>query len=110
MMTKKQLLTAPALPTPCNANATPFNANGTPCVTSTSSTLVERLAATSAVRRLADLYSHLLEETVSPRRTLHLVHAQVAALALFFPIDMPASARLLCLAWFGIACLQCKAH
>lgn len=90
-MTKKQLLTAPA----CGNTTSSASSN-------------VNISSTSLLQRLASLYTTLLEEPVSPRRALRFVHAQLAAVALFLPIDMPELARLLCLAWFALACMQCK--
>ncbi len=52
--------------------------------------------------RLAGLYSELMGERISPRHTLHILHAQTALLAAVFPIEMPAALRLAALAWAGI--------
>lgn len=74
------------------------------------SALLERLERTKAVERLADFYSKLLEERVTARCTLHLLHAQVAGLFLIFPVDASVAYRMVCLAWLALACLQCKRH
>lgn len=67
----------------------------------------EWLTRTKAVRSLARLYSLLLEEDITPTRTLHLLHAQIAAIAAICPAGMPTILRLLCLVWAGIAIRRC---
>ncbi len=60
------------------------------------------------IRTLSRIYSILLEEPVSPRQTLKLLHVQLAALCLVMPADMPLGLRALFLLWTGVALLQCK--
>ena len=71
--------------------------------------LLERLETTALVVRLSQIYSGLLEERVSARRTLKLVHAQVAMGALLILGGLSGiTAILLCL-WTVLAVWQCKA-
>jgi len=69
--------------------------------------LTGMLARTKAIRSLSRLYSLLLEEDITPVRTLHLLHAQVAAIIALCPAGMPAGMRLLCLAWAAVAIKRC---
>ncbi len=62
----------------------------------------------TCVKQLAHIYSVLLEEPVSNRRTLKFLHAQVAAFFLILPADMPFGLRALFLLWTGLACWQCR--
>lgn len=69
----------------------------------TSASLVDRLAELQCVRSLAEMYSGLMEETITPHFTLHLIHAQVATFAAIAPFDMPILARLATMVWMGAA-------
>lgn len=68
---------------------------------------LDLLARAKAIRLLARLYSALLEEEITPVRTLHLLHAQIAAIVAICPAGMPAALRLLCLVWAGLAIKRC---
>lgn len=70
--------------------------------------LMARIEGARCVKQLADLYSRLLEEPVSPRRTLKFLHAQVAVLALIFPMSFPFGPRLIFLVWAALAVWQCR--
>jgi len=70
--------------------------------------LLARIGSQAWLRRLAAVYSFLLEEEVGPRRTLRLLHAQVAAMSAVLPADMPLALRALLLAWAFLACRQCR--
>ncbi len=83
-----------------------FAADSSPNRKATS--LIGRIENLRAVRSLAAAYSSLLEETVTPRRTLKLVHAQMAAALFLLPADMPTGLRLLLIAWAALACWQCR--
>ena len=50
-----------------------------PCV---SLNLRRRLCESAAICRLSEIYSDLLEEKITPDRTLRLIHAQIAVFAL----------------------------
>lgn len=70
--------------------------------------LVIALESLGFVKALAAIYSGLLEETVSPRRTLHLLHAQVACLILVFPAALPLLVRVLLFVWAVLAVRGCR--
>lgn len=70
--------------------------------------LLSRLERLTVVRRLAALYSFLLEETVTPRRALRLLHAQTAILMFIFPVSMSLGLRALLLLWVALACRSCR--
>lgn len=65
------------------------------------------LEARKWVCRLFAVYSALLEERVSARRTLRLVYAQAVVALLLFPADFALSLRLLLLLWAALAVWQC---
>lgn len=69
--------------------------------------LLATLEQLGAVRRLADVYSRLLEERVTPRQTLHLVHAQLACFALLLTASAPWAFYVLELAWTALAVKGC---
>lgn len=54
------------------------------------------------MERLADYYSDLLEENISPKQAKFLLVAQIAAFLVIFPCETPLLFRLGCLAWFGL--------
>lgn len=60
------------------------------------------------VNKLATLYSKLLEEPVSPRRTLHFVNAQVAAFLLLSACNASAVTLSLLTIWAGAAIYGCR--
>lgn len=70
--------------------------------------LLARIESQAWLRKLASVYSFLLEEEVGPRRTLHLLHAQIAVMLLTLPADMPVALRALLLAWACLAARQCR--
>ena len=76
---------------------------------SRSFSLLERLETTAWVVRLSRIYSDLLEEKVSARRTLKLVHAQVAAGTLLLLGGLSTMAAILLCVWTLLAVWQCKA-
>ena len=72
--------------------------------------LASRLENLRPVRWLSGLYSKLLEEHVSPRRTLRLVHAQVGLAALLILGGSSVVMAALLTAWTCLAMWQCKAE
>lgn len=70
--------------------------------------LLARLESSHCIKRLADTYSRLLEEPVTPRRTLRLLHAQLAGLMLVFPVNFHPGVRFLFLMWMVLAIWQCR--
>lgn len=71
--------------------------------------LLARLETTSLVVRLSRIYSGLLEEKVSARRTLKLVHAQLAMAALLLVGGVSTVVAILLSIWTVLAVWQCKA-
>ena len=71
--------------------------------------LLTRLETTSLVVRLAQIYSSLLEEKVSARRTLKLVHAQLAMGALLLVGGLSTVVAIMLSIWTVLAVWQCKA-
>ena len=67
-----------------------------------------RLESTSLVVRLSKIYSGLLEEKVSARRTLKLVHAQLAMGALLLVGGVSTVVAILLSIWTVLAVWQCK--
>lgn len=65
----------------------------------TSFDIIDAIANTSIICTLAAMYSGLMEETISPRLTLHLVGVQVAAFFTIMPTEMALFTRVACLAW-----------
>lgn len=70
--------------------------------------LVLVLESLGFVKALAAIYSTLLEETVSPRRTLHFIHAQLACIMLVLPIACPLLVHALLFVWAVLAVRGCR--
>ena len=73
--------------------------------------LKQYLCECAAVKYLADIYSNLLKEKVSPWRTLHFVHAQMAIFSLILFGGASVLGTLLLLVWTLFAFLsaaKCK--
>ena len=62
--------------------------------------LTELLASLKPIRTLAEMYSGLMEEEISPRLTLHLLNVQLAAFFTIMPAELLVFTRILCLVWF----------
>ncbi|MCQ2221540.1 MAG: hypothetical protein MJZ12_09075 [Prevotella sp.] len=59
------------------------------------------------VEPIAKFYSEIMEEEISPKKTLHILNAQAA----FLSILLTAGAPLVCapcVAWLGLALRGCK--
>lgn len=56
---------------------------------------------------LSRIYSDLLEQPVSPKQTLHLLHVQLAALMLLLPVCAPLHYYALSTLWCGLAIRGC---
>lgn len=69
---------------------------------------LERLQSATCVDYLAELYSSLLGEQVSVRRTLRWVHAQVAVFALLLLGGSSVLLALLLCVWAVVAVCQCR--
>lgn len=78
---------------------------------STSTDLVDTIANLKPIRLLAEMYSGLMEETITPRFTLHLLNVQAAAFMTIMPVDLPVLTHVLCLFWFVTSiCLAKRAY
>lgn len=99
--TQQASLSATQHPSP-HAESTP-----TACASALGLFVLSRLTQARAVRRLSSVYSTLLEERVTPLRTLHLLHAQLAITTLVMPADLPLAARLVSLLWSALALRAC---
>lgn len=60
------------------------------------------------VVKLAALYSKLLEEPVTPRRTLHFINAQLSAFMLVCTSAESTGALVALAAWTGAAIYGCR--
>lgn len=60
---------------------------------------IDLIANTRPIVTLSEMYSGLMEETVSPRLTLYLISVQVAAFFVIMPAEMPIFTRIACFAW-----------
>ena len=67
----------------------------------TLSSIVGWMASFSAIRALAEMYSGLMEETITPQFTLHLLHVQLAVFVNVVPVGMPLLLRFALLLWLG---------
>lgn len=63
--------------------------------------IVEWMTSLKCVRVLAEMYSGLMEETITPLFTLHLLHVQLAVFANVMPVGMDFLLRLALLLWLG---------
>lgn len=71
-------------------------------VPSFSLNLRRRLCESAAICRLSEIYSDLLEEKITPDRTLRLIHAQIAVCALLMCCSSSIGVLCLLAAWaFG---------
>lgn len=57
---------------------------------------------------LCSYYSDVLERKLTMRQTWHLINAQLAFGAAFFPVEAPWVVRIGCLVWVVSALLKCK--
>ena len=71
-------------------------------------TLVQRLYNSRPAKRLATFLTTLLEEPVSPRQSLKLLHAEVAFLSLLLFGGMSISVCAILLAWTLLALWDCR--
>jgi len=60
------------------------------------------------VSPVAELFSSVLEEPVSVRQTLCILHVMLAGLVAVFSIAVPLLFRALAIAWLWVALAQCK--
>ena len=71
--------------------------------------LLARLEGTSLVVRLTKIYSQLLSERISARRTLKLVHAQLAMGAFLLLGGASVLLAIILCVWTVLAVWQCRA-
>lgn len=57
---------------------------------------------------VAELFSSVLEEPVSVRQTLCILHVMLAGFVAVFSIAVPLLFRALAIAWLWAALIQCK--
>lgn len=73
--------------------------------------VIDLVASVKPIRVLAAMYSGLMEETITPRFTLHLLNVQVAAFMVIMPVDLPTFTHVLCLLWLVMSiCLARHAY
>lgn len=68
---------------------------------------LQRLESLRCIQRLAEIYSQLTEEQISARRTLHLLHAQLALVLLLLFGGSSVGMAALFTAWTTLAIRQC---
>ena len=59
------------------------------------------------VEPIAKFYSDIMEEEISPKRTLHIINAQAAFLCVLLTAAAPLACAP-CVAWLGLALKGCK--
>lgn len=64
---------------------------------------MDRMAATTTAKRLAKLYSQLLETRVAPHTALHIVHAQTAFCCVWLPVTLPTFVHVALTVWAVLA-------
>lgn len=62
----------------------------------------------SVIEIVADIFSAVMEEEVTPHQALCIINLVVAFIMVVFPIGMPVVLRLIFLVWFGAGYFQCK--
>lgn len=73
--------------------------------------IIDLIANLKPIRVLSEMYSGLMEETITPRFTLHLLNVQVAAFMAIMPADLPVFTHVLCILWFVMSlCLAKHAY
>lgn len=77
--------------------------------TETYKSIGERIASSNTVVSIAELFSALMGEDITPEQTLVIINTMLALSALLMPFDMPIVARIICLAWFVTGLVHCKA-
>lgn len=68
---------------------------------------VNMMADTSFIIAIANLFSAIMEEEVTPRQTLYILNMMTALFMTVFPV-MPFVLRLLCITWLCVSVLQCR--
>lgn len=73
--------------------------------------LVGWLASTRPIVVLSEMVSGVMEETISPRFTLHLLNVQIAGFFALVPAGVDIFLRIICLIWFVTSlCLAKRAY
>lgn len=73
--------------------------------------LVSWLASTRAIVVLSEMVSGIMEETITPRFTLHLLNVQLSGFVALIPTDVDIFLRIICLLWFVTSlCLAKRAY
>ena len=73
--------------------------------------LVGWLASTRAIVVLSEMVSGIMEETITPRFTLHLLNVQLSGFIALIPADVDLFLRVICLLWFVTSlCLAKRAY
>lgn len=57
---------------------------------------------------VANVFSAVMEETVTPQQAKCIINLILALLLVVFPVNIPILLRFIFLAWFGVSVLQCK--
>ena len=60
------------------------------------------------INALSRIYSHILEEDITNDQTRHLVHVQVAFIAILFSAGFGIAPLALTLLWFATSLLNCR--
>lgn len=69
------------------------------------------LASTRAIVILSEMVSGIMEETITPRFTLHLLNVQLSGFVALIPADVDIFLRIICLLWFVTSlCLAKRAY
>lgn len=73
--------------------------------------LVGWLASTRAIVVLSEMVSGIMEETITPRFTLHLLNVQLSGFIALIPADVDLFLRVICMLWFVTSlCLAKRAY
>lgn len=87
------------------------NASGTMDTPPAAFDFVGWLASTRAIVVLSEMFSGVMEETITPRFTLHLINVQLSAFVALIPADVDIFLRIICLLWFVTSlCLAKRAY
>lgn len=73
-----------------------------------SKTIGARLAKTEFIVRMAELFSLVIGEEVSPEQALVILNTMAALTMLIFSAGIPVVGRVMCLVWFVASLVQCK--
>lgn len=70
--------------------------------------LVGWLASTRAIVALSEMVSDVMEESISPRFTLHLLNAQLSGIIMLTLADVDIFVRIISLLWFVTSLYMAK--